>query len=92
MAVTRGKDVIIFGAAGDLLTNDVIHVESIHLEHSAAANATIQVTYSGTLVEFATLRIGAGLEPDRLYFKCPKVLTGFKVSTLSAGNVKVYLE
>lgn len=87
MAVTAKNRIILFGAALDAVTGKKF-IQSASLDHSAAANATLTDTAGGVIT---TLRVGSGLQPDRVYFNPPMEVDGIIASVLSAGVLRVYL-
>lgn len=87
MAISRYKDVTIkFGAVNDEIT-DTVYVQAITLEHSAAANAVL----SSGGVAVAEIRIAANDLFDELVFPKPIRFAGLKATTLSAGNLRIFL-
>lgn len=87
MAVTYKGNMVLFGAQADAITGQKF-IQAATLDHSAAANATLTDT-AGTA--FCTLRVGAGLAPDRMYFDPPIKVDGVIASALSAGVLRIYL-
>lgn len=87
MAVTYKGNMLLFAAAADAVTGQKF-VQAATLDHSAAAAATLTDTAG---VAFCTLRVGAGLAPDRMYFDPPILVDGIIASALSAGVLRVYL-
>lgn len=87
MSVTEKNRIILFGSQADAVTGKRF-IQAATLDHSAAANATLTDTAGGVI---ATLRVGAGLQPDRMYFDPPMEVDGIAASVLSAGVLRVYL-
>lgn len=87
MAITYKRNVIDFGAQGDAFPNRVM-IQSIVLEHSAAANAVLSDA-AGT--EIAHLRTTASVLRDEATFPKGIWVDGITATTLSAGDLKVYI-
>lgn len=87
MSVTEKNRIILFGSQADAVTGKKF-IQAAYLDHSAAANATLTDTAGGVIV---TLRVGAGLQPDRAYFNPPMEVDGIIASVLSAGVLRVFL-
>ena len=87
MAITAKDRIILFGAQADAVTGKKF-IQAAYLDHTAAAAATLTDTVGGVIV---TLRVGAGLQPDRAYFDPPMEVDGIIASALSAGVLRVYL-
>ena len=87
MAVTEKNRIVLFGTAADAITGKRF-IQAAYLDHTAAAAATLTDTAGGVIV---TLRVGAGLQPDRAYFDPPMEVDGIIASALSAGVLRVYL-
>lgn len=87
MAVTRNPHTIILGAANDAVTGKM-KIQGMALDHTAAANATIQD--SGNKV-IATLRTTTTVLRDWVEFPRGMTVDGVKASTLSAGTVYIFL-
>lgn len=88
MGVSRSStgQAIKLGAAADAIVGKHA-IQSIRLEHSAAANAVLTETAGATI---AALRIGAA-GADTISFSPPVIVDGVIAATLSAGTVYVYL-
>lgn len=87
MAVTNNGNRVILTAANDAVTGKHF-IQSIVLDHTAAANAVIQDTASK---EIGRLHVTTTVLTMPLYFDPPLEVEGFKASTLSAGRITIYL-
>jgi acetylornithine/succinyldiaminopimelate/putrescine aminotransferase len=88
MAITRSSSgqVIKMTAADDAITGKLA-IQGIELEHTAAANATIEETAGTPIV---MLRTGAAGD-DKISFSPPLIVNGAKAKALSAGQLYIYL-
>jgi hypothetical protein len=86
MAVTNRGNRIIMTAAADAVTGKLA-IQSIVLDHTAAANAVLQDTAS---VEIARLRVTTSELTKQIKFSPCLIVDGIKASTLSAGQITVY--
>jgi hypothetical protein len=88
--IMRDTYVLKDGTSGTM-TNMELFVKSISLEHSAAANA---IVCNAAGDEFARLRIGAGLESDRVYYgECGKRVKGLSIPTSGKTSMaNLYVE
>jgi len=86
MALAYGPNTIKFGALNDEVTTPIV-VQAISLEHSAAANAV----FSSGGVAVAEIRIAANDLFATINFKPPLTFPNLKATTLSAGNLRVFL-
>jgi len=87
MAVTNNGNRIILAAGGDAVTGRHL-IQAIALDHSAAANCVIQDSNSK---EIAKLHVTTTMLTCCINFNPPLAVNGFKASTLSAGQVTVYM-
>ena len=86
MAVTNKGNRIIMTAAADAVTGKIA-IQSIVLDHTAAASAVIQNTASE---EVARMRNTTTVLTQALYFNPCLIVDGVKASTLSAGTITIY--
>lgn len=86
MAVTNKGNRIIMTAANDAVTGKMA-IQSIVLDHTAAANAILQNTASE---EVARLRVTTTKLTNQLTFDPCLIVDGIKASTLSAGQLTIY--
>lgn len=87
MAVTNNGNRVILATANDAVTGKHF-IQAISLDHTAAANCVIQDTDSK---EIARLHVTTTMLTCWIQFKPALAVNGFKASTLSAGQVTVYL-
>jgi hypothetical protein len=88
MAVTNNGNRIVLGAAADAVTGRM-KIQAIVLDHTAAITCVLQDTASK---EIASFRTTATELSKQLTFPCGLWVEGIKASTLSAGQVTIYLE
>lgn len=87
MAVSNYGNRIILTALNDAVTGP-LRIQAIAHDHTAAANCTIQDTATH---EIARLHVTATMLTTWIQFKPPLSVDGIKATTLSGGQVTVYL-
>lgn len=88
MAVSRSGNTIRMTAAGDVVAGPV-KIQSVTLEHTAAANASL-----GDSANFVhdRLQVTTTLLSDQHTYPCGLTLNGVKAVVLTAGALMIHIE